>query len=144
VAAETIRSGIRKHDSAASEKLLSSTNTLKQFLAYHYLSSYSFSSPSPYLSSSYCSPFQEQACSAFSPTFTGSTKILFFIVGDNVSIAILCRVAQAVYCLTTGWTIGVRSPAGAEDFSPTPYIQNRLWGPPSLLSNGYRGSFPGG
>jgi hypothetical protein len=32
--------------------------------------------------------------------------------------------------------IQVRSPAGAKDFS------SNLWGPPSLLYNGYRGSFP--
>jgi hypothetical protein len=39
--------------------------------------------------------------------------------------------------------IGVRSPAGAKDFSSNlcPY---RLWDPPSLLYNGYRGSFPRG
>jgi hypothetical protein len=26
-------------------------------------------------------------------------------------------------CLTTGWTIGVRSPAGAKDFSSSPCVQ---------------------
>jgi hypothetical protein len=31
-------------------------------------------------------------------------------------------VAQAVQCLTTGWMIGVRSPAGAEDFSSSPCV----------------------
>jgi hypothetical protein len=36
--------------------------------------------------------------------------------------------------------IGVRSPAGAEDFSSSLC----LWGPPSLLYNGDRGPFPGG
>jgi hypothetical protein len=53
-------------------------------------------------------------------------------------------VAQAAQCLTTGWTIGVRSPTGVEDFSSSSCVQNRIWGPPSLLSNGYRGSFPRG
>jgi hypothetical protein len=32
-------------------------------------------------------------------------------------------VAQAACCLTTGWTIGVRSPTGAEDFSSSPCVQ---------------------
>jgi hypothetical protein len=36
--------------------------------------------------------------------------------------------------------IEVRSQAGAEDFSCS-LCSDRLWGPPSLLSNGYRGSF---
>jgi hypothetical protein len=40
--------------------------------------------------------------------------------------------------------IGVRSPAGAKDFSSNLLCPDRLWGPPSLLSNGYRGSFPRG
>jgi hypothetical protein len=35
--------------------------------------------------------------------------------------------------------IGVRSPAGEKDFSIYPLCPDRLWGPPSLLSNGYRG-----
>jgi hypothetical protein len=40
--------------------------------------------------------------------------------------------------------IGVRSPAGAEHFFLYPLCPDRLWGPPSLLYNGYRGSFPRG
>jgi hypothetical protein len=36
------------------------------------------------------------------------------------------------------WAIGVRSPAGTKDYS------SGLWGPPSLLSNGYLRSFPRG
>jgi hypothetical protein len=39
--------------------------------------------------------------------------------------------------------IGVRSPAGAKDFS-SPLCPDRLWGPPSLLYNGYWDPFPGG
>jgi hypothetical protein len=40
--------------------------------------------------------------------------------------------------------IGVRSPAGAKDFSSIFLCPDRLWGPPSLLYNVYRGSFPRG
>jgi hypothetical protein len=35
--------------------------------------------------------------------------------------------------------IGVLSPAGAKDFSSSLLCPDRLWGPPSLLYNGYRG-----
>jgi hypothetical protein len=40
--------------------------------------------------------------------------------------------------------IEVRSPAEARDFSSNLLCPARLWGPPSLLYNGYRGPFPGG
>jgi hypothetical protein len=40
--------------------------------------------------------------------------------------------------------IGVRSPAGEKDFFLLPLCPDRLWGPPSLLYNGYRGTFPQG
>jgi hypothetical protein len=43
--------------------------------------------------------------------------------------------------LTTDSTTGVRSPAEAKDFSSI--LCRQLWGPPSLLSNAYRGSIPG-
>ena len=44
------------------------------------------------------------------------------------------RVAQSVKRLTTGWTVRDRIPVGTR-FSAR---QNRPWGPPSLLYNGYR------
>jgi hypothetical protein len=38
--------------------------------------------------------------------------------------------------------IGVRSPAGQRIFFLYPLCPDLLWDPPSLLYNGYRGSFP--
>jgi hypothetical protein len=38
----------------------------------------------------------------------------------------------------------VRFPAGAGNFFPSPLGPERLWGPPSPLSNGYQGLFKKG
>jgi hypothetical protein len=54
--------------------------------------------------------------------------------------------AQSVYRLATGWTIGVQGfdfRRGWEFFASPP-ISDRLWAPPSVLSNGYRRRFPRG
>jgi hypothetical protein len=40
-----------------------------------------------------------------------------------------------------GWGVGVRVPVGARYFS-SPRCPDRLWGPPSLVSNGYRRRSP--
>jgi len=40
------------------------------------------------------------------------------------------------YRLATGWTIGVRFPAGAGNSSPLHRVQTGSEGPPSLPSNG--------
>jgi hypothetical protein len=55
---------------------------------------------------------------------------------------------DSVVGITTGyglddWGVGVRVPVGSRIFS-SPRLPDRLWGPPNLLSNGYRDSFPGG
>jgi hypothetical protein len=42
-----------------------------------------------------------------------------------------------------GWMTGVQSPAEAKDFSSN-LCPDQLWGPHSLLYNGYWGSFPQG
>jgi hypothetical protein len=49
-------------------------------------------------------------------------------------------IAQSVERLGTGWTtgVGVQVLVGSRIFS-SPCHPDRFWGPPSLLSNGYRG-----
>jgi hypothetical protein len=53
-------------------------------------------------------------------------------------------VVQAVQCLTTGWTIGVRSPTGAKDFSSSPCVQTGSEAHPASYPMGTAGPFPGG
>ena len=50
------------------------------------------------------------------------------------------RIAQSVQRLATGWTVRGSNSVGGEIFRTRP---DRLWGPPSLLYDGYR-VFPGG
>ena len=46
----------------------------------------------------------------------------------------VCRVAQSVEQLTTGWTVRGSNPGKGEIFRTCP---DRPWGPPSLLYNAY-------
>jgi hypothetical protein len=53
-------------------------------------------------------------------------------------------VAQSVWCLTTGWTIRVRSPAGIEDFSSSLCVQTGSGAHPASYPVGTGSPFPGG
>jgi hypothetical protein len=60
-------------------------------------------------------------------------KLVYLYCKDSVGIA-------TGYGMD-GRGVGVRVPVGARSFS-SPRHPDRFWGPPSLLSNGYRGPFP--
>jgi hypothetical protein len=48
------------------------------------------------------------------------------------------------YDLTTGWTTGVRSPAGVKDFSSSLSVQTGSGAHPASYTMGTGGPFPGG
>jgi hypothetical protein len=54
------------------------------------------------------------------------------------------RVAQSVQCLTMDWTVGVRPPTQAEDFSSNLCVQTGSEAHPASCTVGTGGSFPGG
>ena len=51
-------------------------------------------------------------------------------------------ISQLVWRLATGWTGLGANTGGGKRFSPSPDRPDRLWGPHSLLFNGYRGPSP--
>jgi hypothetical protein len=66
----------------------------------------------------------------------------------NISNTTLGNSRNSSVGIATGYRldgrgVGVRFPGEARFFS-SPRRPDRLWGPPSLLSNGYRGSSPRG
>jgi hypothetical protein len=54
------------------------------------------------------------------------------------------RYSSVVQCWATGWMIGGLSPGRGWEFFSSPPRPDRLWGPPSPLSNGYLGLLPWG
>jgi hypothetical protein len=73
------------------------------------------------------------------PVLCFQNKVYFYLwAGDGVAVSIVSD-----YGLDDK-AIEVRSPAEEKEFFLYPLCPDRLWDPPSLLSNGYRGSFPRG
>jgi hypothetical protein len=55
------------------------------------------------------------------------------------------RIVSSIFLLVAlGYGLGGSNPGRGWEFSSSPLRPDRLWGPRSLLSSGYQGSFPGG
>jgi hypothetical protein len=73
-------------------------------------------------------------------------NIFYPLVHKNSNSNDLLRravIAQSVKRWVTGWTID-SIPGGGWEFLSSPRRPERLWGPLSLLSNGYQRLFPWG
>ena len=69
-------------------------------------------------------------------------KMIMIIITTIIIIIIItcASIAQSVQRLAASWTVRGLNPGWGEIFRTRPH---RLWGPPSLLYNGYQ-VFPGG
>jgi hypothetical protein len=80
----------------------------------------------------------------YNPTLSTTEFLLNFTIRTVKNIDFInigAGIAQSLCRLATGWTAGVKFPAGTRFFSSQQRL-DRLWGPPGLLSNQYSGQFP--
>jgi hypothetical protein len=69
----------------------------------------------------------------------GQHTIQIFLCIRLISAAVAQSVKRLSYGLHDRW-VGVLAPVGSGMLT-SPYLPDRLWGPPSLVFNGYCGSF---